>query len=224
MRNFTELREQVIACRKCPRLVEFRESVVPRASFQQECYWKKPLPGFGDEKAWLMVLGLAPAAHGGNRTGRVLTGDLTAKFLFKVVYEMGWSNQSFSVAKDDGLKLHGIYLTAAVKCVPPHDKPTPEEARNCHPYLTEELQLLTELKEVVALGKFAFDAAVKYAKLRGFSTRGITFSHGACYKIPGLFTLWGSYHPSPRNTNTGRLTHSMLLDLFKKIQQHALKE
>lgn len=218
MRSFGDLRQEIIACTRCPRLVHFRESVIPRASFQSECYWKKPVPGFGDEKAWLLILGIAPAAHGGNRTGRVLTGDLTAKFLFQALYEMKWANQPYSLSRDDGLQLHGLYLTAAVKCVPPHDKPLPIEVRNCRPYLEEELKLLTHLKAVLALGKISFDTALSYARSQGHSTKGMKFSHGAHYTFPGLFTLWGSYHPSPRNTNTGRLSQGMLLELLRRVQ------
>lgn len=219
MRMFDELYREVTACRKCPRLVQFRESVEPRACFKGETYWKKPVPGFGDEKAWLLILGLAPAAHGGNRTGRILTGDLTAKFLFEALFKMGWSNLPQSLHLGDGLKLNGLYLTASVKCVPPQDKPTPVESASCHSYLTEEIHLLTHLKAVLCLGKIAFDAAKKYAEREGYPNRGITFAHGARYDIPGLFTLWGSYHTSPRNTNTGRLTPAMFLSLLKKIEQ-----
>ena len=218
MRSLNDLREEIITCVRCPRLVHFRESVIPRASFQSECYWKKPLPGFGDEKAWLLILGLAPAAHGGNRTGRILTGDLTAKFLFQALYEMKWANQPFSVSREDGLQLNGLYLTAAVKCVPPHDKPLPQEMRACRPFLDEEIQLLPNLKAVLALGKIAFDSVLTYAKAKGYDVRGIKFSHGAHFTFPGLFTLWGSYHPSPRNTHTGLLSYAMFLTLLKQLK------
>lgn len=218
MANFCELNANIVACRQCPRLVHFRETVPPRASFKDEAYWRKPLPGYGDENGWLLILGLAPAAHGGNRTGRVLTGDLTAKFLFQALHAQAWANQPSSLSKDDGLILSGVYLTAAVKCVPPQDKPLSLEMRNCHSYLEHEMHFLTNLTSVLALGKIAFDAALKYLQIKGVKTRGMKFSHGAHYFIPHHFHLWGSYHPSPRNTNTGLMNQEMFQKLLKKIE------
>lgn len=171
------LNQTIIHCRLCPRLVAYRESVPPRASFKDQIYWRKPIPGFGDPNAWLLLLGLAPAAHGGNRTGRVFTGDESGRFLFQQLYDEGFANQPNSDHRDDGLELTGCYLTASVKCAPPQNKPLPSECLNCSQYLDQELLLLKNLKAVVALGRLAFDAYKKQMKQRGFNTTGMTFGH-----------------------------------------------
>lgn len=212
------LREEIIHCRLCPRLVDFRENVPPRPAFQDQVYWRKPVPGFGDPNGWLLMTGLAPAAHGGNRTGRIFTGDLSARFLMKGLYQSGFANQPNSDSIDDGLKLNGCYITASVKCVPPANKPTRQEFLNCSRYYQNELGLLKNVSKVLVLGKLAFDAFIFYAKSRGFSTKNVVFFHGARYQIGTLPTLYCCYHPSPRNTNTGRLTEKMLLDLLNFIK------
>lgn len=212
------LREEIIHCRLCPRLVAFREAVPPHPSYKDQIYWRKPLPGFGDPNAWLLITGLAPAAHGGNRTGRVFTGDGSGKFLISALYEEGFANQPNSDSIDDGLQLFGTYITAAVKCVPPDNKPSKEEIITCHRYYQRELELLTNVTHVLALGKLAFDAFLLYAKMRGFNVRGCKFFHGACYRWEGLPTLFASYHPTPRNTNTGTLTKEMFRELLQGIR------
>jgi uracil-DNA glycosylase family 4 len=164
-----------------------------------------------------MISGLAPAAQGGNRTGRVLTGDLTAKFLMRALYEKGLSNQPNSDHRNDGLIMYGCYMTAVVKCVPPKDKPTLEECANCHPYLENELFLLKDVKIILALGKIAFDGYLRYARLQGYSTKGIKFGHGTKVQFPGMPLIWGCYHPSPRNTNTGKMTYEMFCQLLDEI-------
>ena len=213
------LREEVVSCRLCPRLVEFRETVPPRAAFEDQTYWRKPVPGFGDPKAWLMITGLAPAADGGNRTGRVFTGDPTGRFLYKALYQMGFANQPTSESIDDGLVLNGCYLTAAVKCVPPDNKPLRQEFLNCSRYYHRELNLLTHVKCVLALGRLAFEAYVHDIKLKGAEVRPMKFSHGVHYEPPGFPAVYASYHPSPRNTNTGTLTEKMFLDLLSTIKE-----
>lgn len=215
--SWNVLRETVIHCKKCPRLVDFREHVPAKPAFKQEKYWRKPVPGFGDPQAWLLILGLAPAADGGNRTGRVFTGDGTGRFLMKALYSLGLANQQYSESSDDGLLLHGCYLTAAVKCVPPQNRPTRQECLNCNPYLIQEMTLLTKLRVILALGKFAFDAVLLTQKQKGLSTKGLTFRHGAFYQLEDGFELYCSYHPTPRNVNTGTLTEKMFIDLLKTI-------
>lgn len=211
-------RKTVIHCKKCPRLVDYRENVLPKPAFKGQKYWRKPLPGFGDQRAWLLITGLAPAADGGNRTGRVFTGDGSGRFLVKALYSLGFANQPLSESVDDGLILHGCYLTAAVKCVPPQNKPTRQECRNCNPYYEQEMELLTELKTILVLGRFAFDAFLMILKKDGISTKGVTFKHGASYQLENGLKLYCSYHPTPRNVNTGTLTEKMFIDLLKAIK------
>lgn len=213
-----ELRDQIIACRRCPRLVQFRENVPPIPKYKDQKYWRKPVPGFGDPHAWLLITGLAPAANGGNRTGRLFTGDGTGKFLMKALFEAGFANQPFSESSNDGLSLHGCYLTAAVKCVPPGNKPLQQEVLNCHSYYKNELALLKKLTAVLVLGKLAFDAYLLFAKNLGHSVKNFRFSHGSQYVIDGLPTLYASYHPTPRNVNTGTLTEDMFCQLLNKIK------
>jgi uracil-DNA glycosylase family 4 len=217
--SFHDLTQDVIHCRLCKRLVHYRETVPPKEIYKDENYWRKPVPGFGDPKAWLMLLGLAPSPHGGNRTGRIFTGDATSKFLLHCLYQVGLSNQPTSEYRDDGLLLNGCYMTAAVKCVPPAHKPTREEFLNCSRYLFSEFYLLKNLKVVLALGKSAFDSCLKVAKAQGCSTSGLKFRHGAKYELKNFPTLYASYHPTPRNTNTGTLTESMFCGLLREIQK-----
>ena len=218
------LQEQVIACRQCPRLVEYRERVArqKRFAFRGDEYWGRPLPSFGDPRARLLILGLAPAAHGGNRTGRMFTGDRSGDFLFAALYGAGFANQPLSAGRSDGLVLRDAYVTAAVRCCPPANKPAPVEQANCRPYLERELQLLANVKAVVALGKFAFDAYLGVLKRQGKLPARVSykFGHGACYRLPTpLPTLLASYHPSQQNTFTGRLTPRMLAAVFRKARR-----
>lgn len=212
--TFQELNQKVISCVKCPRLVAYRESVVPKKPFECQGYWHKPVPGFGDPHAWLMGLGLAPASHGGNRTGRIFTGDRTSKFLFEGLHAQGFANKAYSETLDDGLLLKGLYLTAMVKCAPPKDKPLPEEFRNCHPYFQNEYELLSKVTHFITFGKLAFDA-LKYSFpwLKKYQ-----FAHGRSYKEENTPIVFCCYHPSPQNTNTGKLTQPMFQDLLVKIK------
>ncbi|HAA94828.1 MAG TPA: uracil-DNA glycosylase [Dehalococcoidia bacterium] len=217
------LTREIIACRVCSRLVDWREKIgeQKRASYKDWDYWAKPVPSFGDPEASLVLLGLAPAAHGGNRTGRVFTGDSSATFLTAAMHKAGLANQPNSDHIDDGLKLRGVYVAAAVRCVPPGDKPTPEEQRSCLPYLARELNLLPNLKVVMALGHIAFRATLQtLGEMAGEKLRA-KFRHGEVYRFgPSLPMMVASYHPSPRNTNTGVLSMDALvkvLDQAKKL-------
>ncbi len=217
--NFKELNNCITSCRLCPRLVKFRESVPEKAKFAGQTYWKKPVPGFGDHNAYLLILGLAPSAQGGNRTGRIFTGDESARFLFKALHKEGFANQSTSESRDDGLILHHCYITAAVKCVPPQNKPSPTESRNCFPYLLTEFSLLKHLTSVLVLGGFAFQAYLNFIKHNSGPSLKHRFHHGDKHIIPNFPTLYTSYHPSPQNTNTGKLTEGMFCKVLKQIKQ-----
>ncbi len=211
------LNQEVVACRACPRLVEWRERVAKekRASFAQENYWGRPLPGFGDPNARMLVVGLAPAAHGGNRTGRIFTGDRSGDWLFGSLYRTGWANQPNSRHNGDGLRLHGVYITAAVRCAPPANKPTTEERDNCHGYLLRELELLKGVQVIVALGSFAWSSCLRAAGDSGASVPRPRprFGHLA-EAVLGRYHLLGCYHPSQQNTFTGKLTKVMLDAVF----------
>ncbi len=216
--TLSEITSDIVSCRRCPRLVGHREHIgeTKRASYSNWEYWAKPVPSFGDPSAPLMVLGLAPAAHGGNRTGRVFTGDASATFLIKAMYEAGLANQPISEHRDDGLEYTGAYVCAAVRCVPPQDRPTPEEQRTCLPYLAREMRSLPNLRVVLALGQIAFQAALKAMAELGAKRPRAKFGHGAVYHLEeGLPLLVGCYHPSPRNTNTGRLKMEQLVETLK---------
>jgi uracil-DNA glycosylase family 4 len=215
------LNEEIEACRKCPRLVKYREKVAieKRRAFRNWTYWGKPVPGFGDSNAKLLILGLAPAAHGGNRTGRVFTGDRSGDFLYAALYKAGFANQPTSVRRDDGLQLKNIYVAAAVRCAPPANKPLPSEIINCRAYLVGELEIL-QPRAVLALGKIAWDAYLEVSKQRGLipSKAAFRFAHGAEAELPGDGArLFGVYHPSQQNTQTGRVTPAMYAQVLGRI-------
>ncbi len=222
--NLLELEREVISCRRCPRLVAWREEVarVKRASYAGEEYWGRPLPGFGDPGARVLVLGLAPAAHGGNRTGRIFTGDRSGDWLFGSMYRTGFANQPTSVSRDDGLTLRGAYVTAAVRCAPPANRPLPSERDNCLPYAARELSLLESVSVIVTLGSFAWDAALRVTRALGepVPRPRPKFGHGATAEV-GRFTLLGSFHPSQQNTFTGKLTEPMIDAVFERAKQLA---
>lgn len=212
------LRDEVVRCRKCPRLVAWREEVArtKRTAFAHETYWGRPLPGFGDPEAHVIVLGLAPAAHGGNRTGRIFTGDRSGDWLFRALHRAGLANQPTSTHRDDGLHLDGAYVTAAVRCAPPANRPTPVERDNCLPYFVRELQLLRRARVIVCLGSFAWDAALRTLRELGQTVRRKPRFGHAAEAVIGPYTMIGSYHPSQQNTFTGRLTEAMLDDVFTR--------
>lgn len=206
------IRDEVVACRACPRLVEWRERTAREkvARFAQEPYWGRPVPGFGDPRARVMVLGLAPAAHGGNRTGRIFTGDRSGDFLFAGLHRAGFANQPTSVSREDGLELRDLYVTAVNRCAPPGNKPTPEERDECLPFLVRELRALPRVRTIVALGEVAWDGALRaLAQLGSTRKPRPRFGHGAEAEL-GPYALLGCYHPSQQNTFTGTLTPAML--------------
>jgi len=220
-----QLNREVGACTRCPRLVEYRERIsrVKRRAYLACEYWGKPVPGFGDPDARVLVLGLAPGAHGSNRTGRPFTGDASGKFMYPILYEAGFSNQSHATDRDDGLELKDLYITAAVRCAPPDNKPLPEELSNCAPYLDREMDGLKKVRVVVALGRIGFEAYLNYLKRRGLLQSKIPyqFKHAASYKMPDGKTLLASYHPSNQNTQTGKLTRPMFAAIFQDARRLA---
>ncbi len=219
-----ELEREVVACRRCPRLVAWREEVarVKRAAFASEEYWGRPLPGFGDPAARVLLLGLAPAAHGGNRTGRIFTGDRSGDWLFASLFRTGFANQPTSVARDDGLRLTGAWVSAAVRCAPPANRPLPSERDNCLPYLLRELALLESIRVIVALGSFGWDAALRTLAALGEPRvrPRPKFGHGASVEV-GRFTLLGCFHPSQQNTFTGKLTEPMMDSVLTRARELA---
>ena len=218
------LTAEVVACRRCPRLVDWRERVAHEkvARFRDETYWGRPVPGFGDPDARILIVGLAPAAHGGNRTGRVFTGDASGDFLFRAMYEVGLANQPTSRRADDGLRLLDAYVAAAVRCAPPANQPLPSERDNCAPYLARELALLADVRVLLALGAYAWESAFRaIASTAGENVRPRPrFGHGA-EALVGPYAVLGSYHPSQQNTFTGRLTQPMLGDVLVTARQRA---
>jgi uracil-DNA glycosylase family 4 len=224
MSELADLTAEIVACRACPRLVEWRERVAAekRASFRADEYWGRPVPGFGDPRARVLVVGLAPAAHGGNRTGRVFTGDRSGDFLFASMYRTGFANQPASISREDGLRLRGCYVAAAVRCAPPANKPTPIERDTCRPYLVRELRLLTRVRVIVVLGSFGYEAAWTALRDAGIvmPARRPRFGHGLEVQCPPV-TILGSYHPSQQNTFTGKLTEAMLDAVFARAQELA---
>ena len=218
--NIKKIRNEIVSCTRCPRLVEFRTKIAKekRKSYMDWDYWGKPVPGYGDDNSKLLILGLAPAAHGGNRTGRVFTGDKSADFLFKCMHAAGLSNQPESIAFDDGLKLNG-FMSVAVKCVPPGDKPTAEERNNCASHLANEIECLPNMKIVLGLGKIGFESFLHYTrKFHDIKMKDFPFKHGVGYDLPSGVTLYGAYHPSPRNVNTKRITFDMMVKFLKNIK------
>ena len=216
--NFEKLKKKIIACNKCSRLVKFRKkiSTEKRKQYINETYWGKPITGFGDQNGKILFVGLAPAAHGGTRTGRVFTGDKSSDFLYKCLHKANISNQSTSEHLNDGLKLNKAYITTALKCVPPEDKPKKNELDNCFNFFNSEISSLKNLKVIVALGKIAFDACKYFYKSKHNFNDKIKFAHAKVYKLPNNILLVGCYHPSPRNVNTGRIDEKKMTNLFKK--------
>ena len=218
------LSAEIAACRRCPRLIEHCATVarVKRRAYLDQEYWGRPVPGFGDPAARLLILGLAPGAHGANRTGRVFTGDRSGDFLYRALYETGFASQAQSVSCTDGLELHDAYITASVHCAPPDNKPSTEEVLACRPYLERELALLHNLRVVVALGKLAFDNYLSVLKQQGriASRAPFAFGHNLEYRT-GEPAPWlvASYHPSQQNTSTGKLTLPMLIDVFHSVRR-----
>jgi uracil-DNA glycosylase family 4 len=223
MSRLQTLHNTVVACRQCPRLVAYREEIgrTKVRRFRDWDYWAKPVPGFGDPQARLLIIGLAPAAHGGNRTGRVFTGDRSGDWLYAVLYRCGFANRPESASRDDGLRLTDCYITARVKCAPPENKPLPDEFRRCRPYLVQELQLLKRIRVVVALGKIAFDGYLEACRELGKAVpRPLPrFGHGQVHQLPWNVTLISSYHPSQQNTFTGKLTVTMFDAIFARARQ-----
>ncbi len=220
MEQLAALEREIVSCHRCPRLVEWREKVAreKRAAYLSETYWGRPIPGFGDPRARVVVLGLAPAAHGANRTGRFFTGDRSGDFLFSALHRVGLANRPVSHRREDGLRLRGLWISAAVRCAPPHNKPTPAERDACLPYAARELELL-DARVVVCLGAFAWDAAVR---IFGFSPKP-KFAHGAEVSARGV-TLLACYHPSQQNTFTGVLTPAMLEAVLLRARSLAARE
>jgi len=220
--SLEQLNEEIISCKRCKRLVVFRKKIATekRKQYIKETYWGKPITGYGDPNAKLLMIGLAPAAHGGNRTGRVFTGDQSSDFLFKCLFKAGLSNQPNSLHKKDGLKLFNTYLTTALKCVPPGDKPTSDELKTCSSFFKKENQYLGKVNIILALGKIAFDACLNFYKEDYIiKNKDFIFSHGCEYKLPDNKILIGSYHPSPRNVNTGRIDLEKMVLLFNKVKK-----
>jgi len=219
------LNARIVDCERCTRLRAYCAEVAARRrkAYAEWVYWGKPVPSFGDERARVLVLGLAPGAHGSNRTGRPFTGDGSGDFLYPVLYETGFASQPKAVSRDDGMQLPGLWISAVVRCAPPDNKPTPEEQRNCAAWLDEELRFLADLRVVVCLGRIAFDGLLGWARRTGqLPARGsYPFGHGAEFALPNGLTVIASYHPSLQNTNTGKLTRPMFLDIFKRARNAA---
>ncbi len=219
------LNARIVACDRCPRLRAYAAEVARarRRAYAECVYWGRPVPSFGDPRACVLVLGLAPGAHGSNRTGRPFTGDGSGDFLFPVLYEAGFASQPKAVGRDDGMKLTDLWISALVRCAPPANRPTPAEQRNCASWLDEEILLLARLRVVVCLGKIAFDGLLAYA-VRGGQLRsrsGLRFAHGAELTLSGGLSVLASYHPSLQNTNTGKLTRPMFLEIFRRARRLA---
>jgi uracil-DNA glycosylase family 4 len=223
MTELAALQRTVITCRRCPRLVKWREKVAREKTrrFEDWEYWGKPNPSFGDPNARLLLVGLAPAAHGGNRTGRMFTGDRSGDWLYRALYKFGFANQPTSLSRDDGLTLADCYITATCRCAPPQNKLLPTEIRNCRPYLLRELELLRRLKVIVGLGKVGYDSALGALRELGWSTiaKKPPFAHGNEYRVTERLTLIASFHPSQQNTFTGKLTEPMFDAIFRRAKK-----
>ena len=221
----SDVREQIIGCERCTRLREYctRIGETRRRAYMDQTYWARPVPGFGDPKARILILGLAPGAHGANRTGRPFTGDGSGYFMYPVLHELGLATQASAVSRDDGLRLRHAWIASVVRCAPPGDKPTPEEIRNCASHLAAEIGMLTRARVVVCLGKIAWDGFLAHLVATGVIARRSTyvFGHGAEYTLPNGMRLVGSYHPSLRNTNTGRLNRTMFLRVLARARELA---
>jgi uracil-DNA glycosylase len=212
---------EIVACRLCPRLVAWREQTAHtrRRSYQDWEYWGKPVPGFGDIHAPVLVVGLAPGAHGANRTGRMFTGDGSGEFLYRALYRAGFANQPTSLSRDDGLAVSSLYISAVCRCAPPDNKPAPQEINNCLPYLKREMVLMEGLKGIVALGRIAFDNVQRVYRQQGQEIPRLVFSHGAIYRLgSNLPWIIASYHPSRQNTQTGRLTEAMFDKIWENVK------
>ncbi len=223
MSELEALQQRIIACHLCPRLVRWREKVAREKTkrFEEWEYWGKPNPSFGDPRAQLLLVGLAPAAHGGNRTGRMFTGDRSGDWLYRALYKAGFANQPSAVSRQDGLRLRNCYVTATCRCAPPLNKLAPKEIRNCRSFLLRELELLSRVRVIVGLGKVGFDATFGSLRLLGWTSEGKKpeFSHGAEFAVNERLTLLGSFHPSQQNTFTGRLTEPMFDSIFRRAQR-----
>ena len=213
-----QVHRSIATCTRCPRLINYCRTIGEnrRKSYRDQQYWARPVPGFGDPNARILVLGLAPGAHGANRTGRPFTGDGSGDFMYPVLHELGLASKPVAISRDDGLKLRKLWIGSVVRCAPPGDKPTPDEIRNCSTHLTAEVAALPKVRVVVCLGKIAWDGYLAHLLGQGIIERrsAFTFSHGAEYHLPNGITLLGSYHPSLRNTNTGRLNRPMFAHVF----------
>jgi uracil-DNA glycosylase len=233
-KTLNELYTEVIGCRACPRLVAWREEVAEtkRRAYQDEEYWGKPVPGFGDPRARLLLLGLAPGAHGANRTGRAFTGDSSGNFLYGALHRNGFATQPTSTHRQDGLQLLNCYITGVARCVPPQNRPSPEEIANCRTHLKQEMMLLDQVEVIVALGQIAFDGALRLLRELDYNLPRLDFGHGLCYELAqydsrsdgplgrSLPYLVASYHPSRQNTQTGRLTEAMMDSIFAQVRTH----
>jgi uracil-DNA glycosylase family 4 len=221
--TLAQLNQEIIACTRCARLVDYCQKIgrEKRRAYRDFEYWAKPVPGFGDPQAGVLILGLAPGAHGSNRTGRPFTGDGSGNFLYRVLYKTGFASQPSSVHKEDGLELRNAYITAAVHCAPPGNKPTPQEITACSRHLHREIAALDQAKIVVVLGRIAFDAYLNFLKQQGLVTSkaGYIFAHGAEYQLPNGKKLLCSFHPSLQNTNTGKLTEKMMVEVFRRARK-----
>ena len=218
--NSHELNKYIIDCRKCERLVNYRNTREIPARYSVEEYWNKPITGYGDINGKILVIGLAPAFNGGNRTGRIFTGDRSSEFLISSLYEAGLTNIPTSENRNDGLEYNNMYITLALKCAPPDNKPLNQELRNCSGFMYQEIDQMKNVKAIVCLGKIAFDSVISYFKTKGINTKNMKFTHKKYYDISGI-RLYGSYHPSPRNVNTGLLTKNDFISLFRSVKQYA---
>ena len=219
-RELEKLQKTVVQCGKCPRLVAYLQEVSKHKPkrYRDWDYWSKPLPSFGDPEARVLIVGLAPAANGGTRTGRMFTGDRSGEWLFNALYEFGFANQPNSSCRDDRFALSDCYITATIRCAPPKNKPLPEEIENCRPYFLRELDLLNQVKVLVPLGQIAFSQILKALRLRGLEIHPLAFGHGKVYALPNGQTMITTYHPSQQNTQTGKLTRPMFHEIFKMVR------
>ncbi len=216
-----DLYKQITECRKCERLVEFRENVLKDSKkYRNVDFWRRPLHGYGDINGRMMIIGLAPAASGGNRTGRVFTGDKSSDFLISCLYEAGITNIPTSKSRDDGLEYIDAYITLAVRCVPPENKPEKEEMENCFPYLRQEYLMMKNVRSIIALGKIAFDSALRIFRENGYRVSGIKFGNNLKYQF-GDIMLYSLFHPSPRNVNTGRINRTEFVDTLKDAKRYS---